>query len=102
MKVICGEGTSELVAVFPASFPVPEDVADGAASVRASNVANGSRRAVESGLPRRSLGRFGSSIGSSDAEEDADAFAVSAAGGAFAVSVELDVLAGGTVAGGAG
>ena len=99
----CGDGASELVAVFPASFPVPEDVADGAASVRGSNVAKGSRRALESGLPRRSRGRFGSSIGSSDAEAepDEDAFAVSGIVGAFAVSGALGALAGGAVAGGA-
>src|ERR1700676_2040387 len=99
MKVNCGDGASELVAVFPVSFPVPEDVADGAASVRGSKVAKGSRRVLESGLPRRSRGRFGSSIGSSDAEAepDEDAFAVSGIVGAFAAS---GALAGGAVVGG--
>ena len=90
MKVNCGEGPSELVAVFPASFPVPEDVADGAVSVRGSNVAKGSRRALESGFPRRSLGRFGSSIGSSEAEDFA-VFVSDAAGAFSGFSVVGDV-----------
>src|SRR4029077_12964824 len=103
MKVNSGEGASELVAVVPASFPVPDDVLDGAASVRGSNVAKGSRRALESGLPRRSRGRFGSSTGSSDAEAepDEDAFAVSGIVGAFWASGALGALAAGAGAGGA-
>src|SRR3979490_529 len=106
MKMICGEDAAESFAVFPARFPVPEDVADGAVSVSGSNVANGSRRAPESGLPRRSLGLFGSSIGSpgAEVEPDADAFVVSVAAGAFAASGALGglgALAGGAVVGGA-
>src|ERR1700675_2812465 len=101
MKVICGEGASELFAGFPASFPVPEDVAAGAASVRESNVANGSRRALESGFPRRRRGRLGSSIVSSEAGAGAEAFAVSGVAGALAASGTLGglALAGGVVVG---
>ena len=100
MKVNCGEGPSELVAVFPASFPVPEDVADGAVSVRGSNVAKGSRRALESGFPRRSRGRFGSSIGSSDAEVEAFTLFVSDAAGGFVASGVVGALVGDAVVAG--
>src|SRR6267378_2223705 len=72
MKVNCGGDVAESFAVFGSDL-LDEPVA-GAASVRGSKVANGSRRAVESGFPRRSRGRFGSSIGSSEAE--VEAFAV--------------------------
>jgi hypothetical protein len=100
MKVNRGEGASELVALFPASFPVPEDVADGAASVRGSNVAKGSRRALESGFPRRSRGRFGSSIGSSEAE--GFAVFVSDVAGGFVASGVVEVPVGGAAVGCAG
>src|ERR1700686_1402097 len=105
MKVICAEAAAESFAVFASGFPVPgETVPAGAASGRGSNVAKGSRRAVESGFPRRRRGRFGSSIGSleaeADAEVDAEAFGVA---GAFAASDALGALAGGAgVGGGAG
>src|ERR1700693_2397766 len=100
MKVICAEAAAESFAVFASGFPVPgETVPAGAPSVRGSKVAKGSRRVVESGFPRRSLGRFGSSIGSleaeADAEVDAEAFAVSGVAGAFAASGALGGLAGG-------
>src|ERR1700681_5096182 len=85
MKVNCGEGATESLAIFASGFPAPgEAMPASAASCRGSKVAKGSRRVVESGLPRRSLGRFGSSIGSLEVEVEADA--------------EADVFAGGFVA----
>ena len=100
MKVICGADAAESFAVA-SGFAVPA----GTASVRASNVVKGSRCVLESGFPRRSLGRFGSSIGSSDAEGGAEAFAGSGVAGALAVSGDgggAGVLAGGAAVGGAG
>src|ERR1700682_5065476 len=106
MKLICEDDAAESFAVFASGFPVPAEAVPGdAASVRTSNVANGSRRALESGFPRRSRGRFGSSIVSSDAGAGAEAFAVSGVAGAFAPSGALGglgALAGGAVVGGAG
>src|ERR1700693_5965233 len=88
MKIICAEAAAGSFVVLASGFPVPEDVPEDApavaASVRGSKVVKGSWRALDSGFPRRSLGRSGSSSGSSDA--DAGAFAVSAAAGALAVS----------------
>src|ERR1700681_1648784 len=97
MKVDCGEGAAESFAVLVSGFPAPgEAVPAGAASVRGSKVAKGSRRVVESGLPRRSRGRFGSSIVSSGAEafavfvsDVADDFAASGAVGAPAGGAEV-------------
>src|ERR1700676_2345485 len=101
MKVICAEAAAESFAVFASGFPVPgEAVPAGAASVRESNVANGSRRALESGFPRRRRGRLGSSIVSSEAGAGAEAFAVSGVAGAFAASGALGGF--GALAGGAG
>src|SRR6202521_1537051 len=105
MKMICAEVAAEPFAVFASDLPVPEAAPAGAASVRGSKVAKGSRRALESGFPRRSLGRFGSSIVSSEAEAGAEAFAVSGVAGAFAASGALGglgALAGGAVVGGDG
>src|ERR1039458_5009571 len=96
MKMIGAEAAAESFAVFASGFPAAETAPAGAASVRESNVVKGSRRVLESGFPRRSLGRFGSSIGASAA----DAFAVSDAAGAFAVSGGLGALAGGAAVGG--
>src|ERR1700681_394530 len=101
MKLICEDDAAESFAVFASGFSVPaEAVPGGAASVRGSNVANGSRRALESGFPRRSGGRFGSSIVSSEAGAGAEAFAVSGVAGAFAASGALGGF--GALAGGAG
>src|SRR5271157_3961065 len=105
MTTICGKAAAESVAVFAPGFPVPAEAVPGVVSVRASNVVKGSRRALESGFPRRSRGRLGSSIGSSDAEAGADVFAVSGAAGAFALSGDgggLGALPGGAAVGGAG
>src|SRR5450631_188515 len=88
INVNCGEDAAGSFGVLASGFPVSA----GAVSVSASNVVKGSRRVLESGFPRRSLGRFGSSIVSSDAA----AFAGSAAAGAFALSVGLG--AGGALA----
>src|ERR1700687_2270669 len=92
MKVDCGEGAAESFSVLASGFPAPgEAVPAGAAFVRGSKVAKGSRRVVESGLPRRRRGRFASSIGSLGAEAFA-VFVSDVAGGA----------GGGAVAGGGG
>src|SRR5450756_869073 len=102
MMTICGADAAESFAVFVSGLPVPAGAVLGVTSVRGSNVAKGSRRAFESGFPRRSRGRFGSAIVSSDAEGGAEAFAASGAAGALAVSGdggEFCVLAGGTVVG---
>ena len=110
MEMICGGAAAESFPAFASGFPVAEDVPEavpaGAASVKGSNVANGSWRALESGFPRRSRGRFGSSIGSSEADAfgasgGAGVFAVSGAGGALA-SGGVGALAGGAAVVGAG
>ena len=103
MKLICEDDAPESFAVFTSGFPVPAEAMPGdASSVRGSNVAKGSRRALESGFPRRSRGRFGSSIGSSDVEVEAFALFVSDVAGGFVASGVVGALSGGAVVGGAG
>src|SRR5208282_2553145 len=84
---ICGAAAGESFAAGSA-FLVPE-AAPSVASVKGSNVVNGSWCAVGSGFPRRRRGRFGSAIGSSASEADADAgaFAGSPGAGALAAAV---------------
>src|SRR5207245_8531188 len=101
MKLICEDDAPESFAVFTSGFPVPAEAMPGdASSVRGSNVAKGSRRALESGLPRRSRGRFGSSIGSFEAEGFA-VFVSDVVGGLVAPGV-VGALVGGAIVGGAG
>src|SRR5271170_6693398 len=81
MTIDGGDGAAPFA---PASgFPVPEDVV----ALKASKVVKGSLCSFASGFPRRSRGRFGSPICSSDG--GADAFAGSDACG-FAVSGGVD------------
>src|ERR1700674_1634351 len=99
MKVDGGEGAAESFAVLVSGFPAPgEAVPAGAASVRGSKVAKGSRRVVESGLPRRRRGRFASSIGSLGAEAFA-VFVSDVAGGSGVVEVPAGGAAVGCVGG---
>src|SRR5258708_38687195 len=103
MKLIWEDDAAESFAVFTSGFPVPAEAVPGdALSVIGSNVANGSRRALESGFPRRRRGRFGSSIGSSDVEVEAFALCVSDVAGGFVASGVVGALVGGALVGGAG
>src|SRR6266404_216841 len=102
MKLISEDDAAESFAVFTSGFPVPAEAVPDASSVIGSNVANGSRRALESGFPRRSRGRFGSSMGSSDAEVEAFPPFVSDVAGGFVASGVVGALVGGALVGGAG